>query len=330
MRTYVDEVTGLEVRSYTDGPERNAKLYFTTENFSADDRYFFFTRDGVGLMRAEYATGEMSCVAGPEYSGFAMDWQGNFGVMCRNDGMVCRLDVQTGEISEMGRLPDGELCGHLTISNDGRVAAAYQLANKIYSLELLDPGDTRSHSVYMTDQRLGHSQICPSDGNLLFYIHETGGDALQRTWMFDVEYRMARPYYVEHPNEWITHETWTADGSHMLLMKIPHAIILGDKGGRHFDEIYHNDARRVLHPGVSRDMKRVCADFDYDGKYGIMLIDPATGHSMDLAYTHPYATGADHHHPSFNRRGDVILFSAPDVNGIAQICAIEINKCHIQ
>ena len=56
----------------------------------------------------------------------------------------------------------------------------------------------------MTDQRLGHSQICPSDGNLLFYIHETGGDALQRTWMFDVEYRMARPYYVEHPNEWIT------------------------------------------------------------------------------------------------------------------------------
>ena len=52
MRTYVDEVTGLEVRSYTDGPERNAKLYFTTENFSADDRYFFFTRDGVGLMRA--------------------------------------------------------------------------------------------------------------------------------------------------------------------------------------------------------------------------------------------------------------------------------------
>ena len=32
---------------------------------------------------------------------------------------------------------------------------------------------------------------------------------------------MKRPYYVEHPNEWITHETWSADGESMAFMHIP-------------------------------------------------------------------------------------------------------------
>ncbi|MGI6183927.1 MAG: hypothetical protein ACOYIH_07440 [Candidatus Fimadaptatus sp.] len=326
MRKYIDEVTGMEITQYTDGPERNAKLYYTTESFTADDRYFFFMRDGAGLMRANVESGEIELMAGEEYSGFAMDWQGDFGVLCRNDGMICRIDAQSGEISELGKLPAGRLCGHMTISHDGRVAAAYQLDNKIYSLQVLYPGEEKARTVYMTDQCLGHSQICPTDGNLLFYIHETGGDALQRTWMFDLEHGMKRPYYVEHFGEWITHETWVSDGTHMLLMKIPHAILLGDKDGRHFDEIYRNDERRVLHPGVSRDMKRMCADFDYDGKYGIMLIDPATGKSIDLAYTNAYSSGADHNHPSFNRSGDTVLFSSPDKNGIAQICTVKINR----
>ena len=32
MIEYRDPITGYLVRRYTDGPERNAKLYFTTEN----------------------------------------------------------------------------------------------------------------------------------------------------------------------------------------------------------------------------------------------------------------------------------------------------------
>ncbi len=44
MVFYQDPVTGYQVRRYTDGPERNAKLYFTCENFSTYDRYFFFMK----------------------------------------------------------------------------------------------------------------------------------------------------------------------------------------------------------------------------------------------------------------------------------------------
>ena len=44
MKAYRDARTGYEVCQYTEDSARNAKLYFTTENFSADDRYFFFER----------------------------------------------------------------------------------------------------------------------------------------------------------------------------------------------------------------------------------------------------------------------------------------------
>ena len=47
MVEYIDAVTGYTARRYTEGPERNAKLYFTSENFSPDDRYFFFNKQNL-------------------------------------------------------------------------------------------------------------------------------------------------------------------------------------------------------------------------------------------------------------------------------------------
>ncbi len=335
---YKDGATGHLIRRYTAGPERNAKLYFTTENFSTDDRYFFFNRqvadnpknDG-GLYRADVKTGEVERMAGPEYNGFCLDRFGNFGVMCKGD-TVCRMDADTGKIDEIGELPKGgRVTGHLTVSRSGRIACSYHLANKIYALVILDPEKGESEVVYQSDYRLGHAQICPSDENLIFYIHETEGDALQRTWMYDVEYRMARPYYVEHPNEWITHEVWSADGTRMAFMKLPGRVMTGDKDGRHFDRI--GEAEHLLHPCFSRDMKYVCADrvnyFGSDLQEGIVLMNAETGKHVDLATTGKCKTGADHPHPSFNRKGDCVLFSNPDENGIAQVCTIDLNQSGI-
>ena len=341
MKRYNDPVTGYEIRQYTFGPERNAKLYFTTENFSTDDRYFFFEKSRAddlrdqniqpGLYRAEVATGEITLMADEHYSCFAMHWTENYGIIFRDDGMVMRMNIETGEMTELGRLPArSRPQGHLTIANDGRIATTVQLECKLYALVILDPGKTDAEILYTTDQWLGHCQICPTDSNLIFYVHETGGDALQRTWMFDVTYRMKRPYYVEHPNEWITHETWTADGSHMVFMWIPGKIILGDKDGRHFDPVYEYEGR-ILHPGVSRDMQWMCTDRlwkDENGvaHFGPVLVNPRTGKDLLLATPFDCLTGKDHVHPSFNRKGNQILFAAPDENGIAQMCLIDLNQ----
>lgn len=351
MKTYRDERTGYEVRQYTFGPEQNAKLYFSTENFSADDKYFFFTKANVnesdvadvvraqyfrdGLYRADVETGEIVQMADDQHYSFAMHYNENYGVIARKDGMVLRIDTATGEMTPLGRLPEGaRLQGHLTVSNDGRIASSVQLQNKIYALVILDPGEEHFKIVHMTDQWIGHTQICPCDSNQIFYIHETGGDALQRTWMFDVEYRMERPYYVEHPNEWITHETWSADGSIMALMRLnsypePERIIIGDKDGRHFDAVFESD-KHILHPGISRDKQWLCTDMTWeheDGvrRWAVVLVNPRNGKHEILAYSKgDCLTGRDHVHPSFNRAGDKILFSSPDENGIAQVCVIDL------
>ena len=34
-----------------------------------------------------------------------------------------------------------------------------------------------------------------------------------------------RPYYIEHLNEWITHEVWAADGTEIALMKLDPAPV---------------------------------------------------------------------------------------------------------
>ncbi|MDR1598268.1 MAG: oligogalacturonate lyase family protein [Oscillospiraceae bacterium] len=335
LTLYADPGTGYEVRRYTTGPHRNSKLYFTTENFTPDDQFFFMNSqtgtEGLptgSLCKVHYETGEVIPVAGPEYKGFAMDRQRAFGVMCKGD-IVCRLDVDSGDIMEIGQLPTGgQVTGHLTTADTGRIACSYHLANKIYALVTLDPATGKSEVVYQSDQRLGHAQICPTDENLLFYIYETEGDALQRTWMFDIKARRERPYYVEHPEEWITHEVWSADGSRMAFMKLPGNIMVGDKDGRHFDKAaYHEQS---LHPCISRDNQWLCADrTSYLGvtvKDAIVLANPRNGKTKVLCDTGAPKSGADHQHPSFDRSGDRIIFNNPDGDGTAQVCVIDLRQ----
>ncbi|MBR6029339.1 MAG: hypothetical protein IKP40_09635 [Clostridia bacterium] len=349
MRVYQDAVTGFTVRQYTEGPERNAKLYFTSENFSTNDQYFFFNKqqlpgkDDGGTYRCEWATGEMTRVTDYDYSGFALDRERNVAYACRNGTEVWEISLDTCERVKRGNLPaGGRVTGHLTAANTGRIACSYHLANKIYALVTLDAGQEEAQVVYRSDYRLGHAQICPTDENLIFYIHETEGDAFQRTWMCDVQEGYVRPYYVEHPNEWITHEVWAADGAEMALMKLDppgfvdgtkgelHTgnIIIGDKDGRHFDVAV--SSTQLLHPCLSRDRKWLCADrisyLGVDIQEGVVLVERATGKTKLIATTGSCKTGADHQHPSFNRKGDMILFSNPDSEGNAQVCTIDLKQ----
>ena len=79
-----------------------------------------------------------------------------------------------------------------------------------------------------------------------------------------------------------------------------------------------------------RDRKWLCADrISYLGtsiQEGVVLIERATGKAKLIASTGSCKTGADHLHPSVNRAGDMILFSNPDENGIAQVCTIDLKQ----
>lgn len=352
--SYTDPETGFEIQQYTKGPERSAKLYFTTENFTQDDQFIFFNKNvpnpetGFGqpphlneLHKAHVETGEYYKVLGSEYRGFAMSRDGNYGVVTKGN-KIFRMDCDDDKLTEIGAFPQiekrigpsgGRVTGHLTVSKSGLVVYSYQQRNCIFALVVLDPKTGKSDVVHQSDYHLGHTQVCPGDDNTIFYIHETGGDALQRMWMFDLDAGRCRPYYVEQDGDWITHEVWTASGDHMLFMKYPHSIMMGTKDGHNFREIAYTD-KQFLHPGISRDDQWVCADRvefakenDQGFTSGIWLINPRTGAQLELAKTGFSNTGADHPHPSFNRKGDKIYFSNPDMEtGISQIAIIDLNQ----
>lgn len=334
MIEYRDDITGYVIRRYTEGPERNAKLYFTTENFTPDDRYFFFNkqqlegRDDGGCYRVDVRTGEMQRVVDSSYRNFVLDRQKNVGYVNRNEHEVYEVDLADYTMRKVCELPrGGRMTSHITAADSGRLACSYHLPSKIYALIVMDPGE-EPQVVYQSDYNLGHAQICPRDENLIFHVHETGGDALQRTWMYDVAARTARPYYVEHANEWITHEVWSADGSEMAFMKLRGQVMIGDREGRCFYMAAQSE--QLLHSCLSRDGKWIVADrisyLDVTVQEGVVLIERATGKQKLIATTGSCKTGADHQHPSFNRAGDMVLFSNPDENGNAQVCTIALKR----
>ncbi len=334
MVEYRDPITGYMIRRYTEGPERNAKLYFTTENFTPDDKYFFFNkqqlegREDGGCYRMDVQTGEMQRVVDATYRNFVLDRQRNVGYVNRNESEVYEVDLTDYSMRQVFQLPKGgRMTSHITAADTGRLACSYHLPNKVYALIVMDPGK-EPEIVHMSDYNLGHAQICPTDENLIFHVHETGGDALQRTWMCDVKERSVRPFYVEHPNEWITHEVWSADGSELAFMKLRGKVMIGDKDGRCFHQAAESE--QLLHPCLSRDNKWLVADrisyLDVEVQEGVVLIERATGKQKLIATTGSCKTGADHQHPSFNRAGDMVLFSNPDENGNAQVCTIDLKQ----
>ena len=131
MKIYTDPITGYEIRKYTDGPERNAKLYFTCENFSLDDQYFFFMKNsmqkelGGGCYKANVKTGELIQVTNDDYRGFATDREKNIGYTCKNETEVYAVDLSTMKMTKIGDLPKGgQITGHLTAADTGHMVFA--------------------------------------------------------------------------------------------------------------------------------------------------------------------------------------------------------------
>jgi len=328
---YKDESTGYIIRQYTDNTDvRSNKFYFSTESFTADDKYFFYREDidGTGsVYRMEYTTGHKELVFGPEFSSMCMDYNRPHAYM-RKDDSLYRMETDTGIITEVAEFPPGKCNGHLSVSKSGLVWCSYHQANKIYALVMLDPQTGKSEVMFQDDHFLNHCQACPGDDITVMYVHETYGDALQRIWLFDVPSRRIRPYYVEKEGDWITHEVWTADGNYLYFIRYPNHIMRGTRDGHSFVQVA--ESRQYLHCAPDRSGKWIAADRVTGVHMGwvnqIVLVDADKGSEEVLANLEEPNTGAEHPHPSFNRKGDIILFNKPIEKGLCNICTIDLSQ----
>jgi len=331
---YKDGETGYVIKQFTKSEGRSSKFYFTTESFTSDDKYFFYSRsDGEKsvVFRVEYASGHQELALNEEYSRLGMDYNRDCAYVRKGDS-VYRFDTLSGKISEIGVLPPGRCTGHFSASKSGIVWTSYQLENKIYALVALDPKKGESEVVWKDDHVLGHCQACPGDDESVMYIHETTGDALQRIWMFDYTSRRVRPYYVEKEGDWITHEVWMADGDYLYFMRYPHQIMRWTMDGHNFKVMA--ESTQYLHCAPDRSGKWIVADRItgvYMGwKNQIALVNAETGKEEVLANLAEPNTGAEHPHPSFNRAGNVVLFNSPIEKGFCNVCSIELDQVRLK
>lgn len=323
-----DPVSGYEYFLLTDSPSPSHKMYFSTENFTTDDRQILFYRaveGGTRLLRLDLDTGEETALAdsadGWSIHSFGLHREKDEGYIIK-DGKVFSMDVLSGQTKELASLPESKFpCGHYTASKSGLLPMTFKLTNGIFCLAVTDPVKGATETLYYSDTPLGHCQACPGDDNTIFFCHETGGDALQRMWQFDIAEKRAFPYYVERWGEWITHETWSHDGRYMTFIKAPDEIWTGSKDGRNFRLV--SKSEEYHHCAPSRSGRWITSDRSGSGE--IALVDVKTGKDTLLVTGHVPPTGTEHQHPSFNRRGDRILFSAPSGGG-CQIGLIDLNQ----
>jgi oligogalacturonide lyase len=247
-----------------------------------------------------------------------MAWTGDRGYL-QSGNELWELELSTGRTTAVARLPEAATTlGHFTVSGSGSVVNAMQLQSKIYALVVIDPASGSVEIPLRTDVRLGHSQVSPTDENLIFHVHETGGDALQRMWMYDRRDGVRRPFFVEQDGDWITHETWHPSGEYLTFIKWPYAIMKGWADGQRFEVIAEGEYH---HAAPDRSGGLIAADRTRTGE--ILLVDAATGRETVLVTGHSATVGPDHCHPSFNRAGDKIVFSAPG-GGVCRIGVVDV------
>lgn len=331
MIVYNDPQTGYEVRVLTKGPN-NTKPYFDTEATTPDDARALVTecsKSGQKLwivdvqsahrdLLLELKDGDRFCAP----LGAPHGW-----VYLGQTKTIHRVNLFTGDLEEVA---DASFCrtptsGHTEFKN-GLLAASYKHDRAYYILAVTDPQTGKSEIIHRTDQLTNHTQACPGDNESLLHINETGGDALQRMWMFNVREGIDRPYYVEKLNDWVTHECWTRSGDQVMFCNIKagrgktkNDPQIGHYSTDELDEIWYGarDGQafrcvgkgNYLHAAPDVTERWIVADDDRTGT--ITLLDTKTGHNHLLLTGLKPRDGSEHCHPSFNREGDMVLFTMP-------------------
>lgn len=338
MKTYRDEETGYEIRVLTDSPNGCTKPYFDMECTTPDGSRAMVTesldpQSKLWLVDVETGEKDLLLELGPGDT-FSVPPTRDYGLLHRGETRSShRCDLSTGELEQIGETP---FCGRatsvLTTFQNGTLVASYQHERSYYVLGVTELSTGKCEVVYRTDQLTNHTQACPGDNESILHIHETGGDAIQRMWMFNYRERINRPYFVEQLDDLVTHECWTRSGKSVMFCNLgaatrfsfseePDELWLGRRDGQGFRCVAKG---RYLHGAPDTQERWIVADDEQTGT--ITLVDVASGEDIPLASGLFPPTGAEHCHPSFNRRDDRVILTLPLPDGTVQVGAIDLRQ----
>lgn len=309
LPSYIDDVTGARVYKLTDDDFKDDIIYQTHPQWVDGMTYFLFDSnrtEGQRTHALEMATGMIKPVVPHGVGNYALSSHSGwlYGIKARSLGRIYIPDAfeGTGEWQELSAVPDevaGFSGGMFVGVEDGIVYVGAQYGDEAWGIEAYDTVAKSWKRLFTVDFKVGHVQANPILPGVVMFCQETGGDAEQRTWLYEPG-KEPRPAYKETYNEWVTHEAWWGpdtiiftiwpyDDAHKAQM---HGVITCNVQTGEVTELSRYPA---WHTQGSPDGRWAMGD-DFDRN--IWLIDMKTkertlltqGHNSEVSKAHPHAS----------------------------------------
>ena len=163
--------------------------------------------------------------------------------------------------------------------------------------------------------RVGHIQANPWVPGEILYCHETGGDAPQRMWSVKSDGNGNRPIYVETPDEWVTHEVFSAPNEVMFIISGSGTKSQTKPTGVGVVDLRTNRMLLLGQMGLDSDCAWHC-NGSPDGQWAtadthrgdIYVIRRTSGERIRLTARHPEKP--DHTHPIFSPDSKRVLIQS--------------------
>ena len=295
---YEDRASGELVQA-TDRPD----LADWSISPSADGRFVYFTAGTSGWR--------------VDLDSFAEEQLADFGaVEMREKGMV------------------GAAMGTTALSKSGRWWAVPVKSGPVTRFVLIDT-ESKTSSVFLERDTIGHPQFCPDDEDLILYA----GPVTDRVWITDRSGAKNRRLYArEDKMQWVTHEVWVPGRRAVAFVDWPRGTRLIDTDTGQAEWITRFPA---WHAAPSDDGRRFVCDSNFpdlglhiyevagtaEGKIArTICASEATNEGVHWAGPFPYNDGPigvearqhTHPHPRFSPDQSRVVFTS-DRSGYAQL-----------
>jgi oligogalacturonide lyase len=273
-REFRDEQTGSRILQLTDDPSINHHLYFLTPSLTPDESVLVF---------ASYRTGRCEYFKRPFPDGDAVQLtdeaegvHGYSGVITPDGrtllytagGAVRSVDLENLESRTLGNYEGGQL-GECSLSADGRwIVTAIKRGGRS-GLAVTAVDGSSAAVVLEIDRTIIHPQFHPTDPDRIAYSQ----DPAPRMWWVRRDGTGNECLYEHGNDEFLVHETFLGDGSSLIVVRWPYALLRFDLAERLFHPIA---AFNAWHIGGSRDGRTVLCDTAHPD-LGLQLVEVATG-----------------------------------------------------
>lgn len=275
-----DEETGCRILQLTEHPSINHQLYFLTPSLTPDEGALIFASYRTG--RCEYFlrrfpggdTVQLTDEEGVHgYSG-TITPDGRR-LLYTAGGAVRALDLATLASETLAHYEGGQL-GECSLSCDGRsVVTAIKRGNRS-GLAVTATDGSGGEVVLEVDRTVIHPQFHPTDPDRIAYSQ----DPAPRMWWVGRDGFGNECLYDHGNDEFLVHETFLGDGSALIVVRWPYALLRFDLGTRRFDTIA---AFNAWHIGGSGDGRTVLCDAAHPD-IGLQWVDVATGSRRTICH----------------------------------------------